>query len=80
LASKNLFETYVCLAIGLHLMAQASINILVCTGVFPITGQNMPFLAMGGSALIMACVSIGIVLAISAQQKNATASEPIPAS
>jgi cell division protein FtsW (lipid II flippase) len=35
---------------------------------------------MGGSALIMACVSIGIVLAISAQQKNATASEPIPAS
>ena len=80
LASKNLFETYVCLAIGLHLMAQASINILVCTGVFPITGQNMPFLAMGGSALIMACVSIGIVLAISAQQKNVLASEPTPAS
>ncbi|MEY4596214.1 MAG: hypothetical protein RLZZ506_630, partial [Bacteroidota bacterium] len=26
-----------------------------------VTGQNMPFLAMGGSALVMACVSIGVV-------------------
>ena len=37
---------------------------LVCTGIFPVTGQNMPFLAMGGSALIMACISIGIVQSV----------------
>jgi cell division protein FtsW len=60
----------VCLAIGLHLLSQASINMLVCTGVFPVTGQNMPFLAMGGSALIMACVSIGIVQSIAVKQSN----------
>ena len=70
LNSDSLFETYVCLAIGLHLLSQASINMLVCTGVFPVTGQNMPFLAMGGSALIMACVSIGIVQSIAAKQSN----------
>ena len=70
LNSDNLFETYVCLAIGLHLLSQASINMLVCTGVLPVTGQNMPFLAMGGSALIMACVSIGIVQSFAVKQSN----------
>jgi cell division protein FtsW len=68
LKSDQLFETYVCMAIGLHLLAQASINMLVCTGVLPVTGQNMPFLGMGGSALLMACVSIGIIQAIAVKQ------------
>jgi cell division protein FtsW len=43
---------------------------MVCTGIFPVTGQNMPFLAMGGSAMIMACVSIGIVQGIAAKQES----------
>ena len=64
LRTNSLFESYACLGIGVHLLSQASINMLVCTGVFPVTGQNMPFLAMGGSALIMACISIGIVQSI----------------
>ena len=37
------------------------------------TGQNMPFLAMGGSALIMACVSIGIVQSIARNNNKLTA-------
>ena len=65
-----MFETYAALAIGLHLLAQASINMLVCTGVFPVTGQNMPFLAMGGSALIMACVSIGVIQSFAVKQSK----------
>jgi cell division protein FtsW len=63
LKTTDLFQSYVSLGIGIHLLTQASINMLVCTGVFPVTGQNMPFLAMGGSALIMACVSIGVIQA-----------------
>lgn len=63
LKTTDLFQSYVALGIGIHLLTQASINMLVCTGVFPVTGQNMPFMAMGGSALIMACVSIGVVQA-----------------
>lgn len=64
LKTDSLFESYACLGIGIHLLSQASINMLVCTGFLPVTGQNMPFLAMGGSALIMACISIGIVQSI----------------
>lgn len=70
LNAKNMFETYVCIAIGVLMLSQASVNMLVCTGVFPVTGQNMPLLAMGGSALIMTCLALGIVQAIAYKQEK----------
>lgn len=72
LRSDRLFETYLVLGIGLLLLSQASVNMLVCTGVFPVTGQNMPLLAMGGSALIMSCIAIGMVQSIAAKQQSDT--------
>lgn len=68
LKSDKLFETYACLGIGILLLTQASVNMMVCTGIFPVTGQNMPLLAMGGSALIMTCVEIGIIQSIAYKQ------------
>lgn len=70
LKTEKLFETYVCIGIGMLLLSQASVNMLVCTGIIPVTGQNIPFLTMGGSAMIMACVSIGIVQSIAAKKSN----------
>ncbi len=75
LKASNLFETYLCLGIGILLLSQAAVNMMVCTGIFPVTGQNMPFLAMGGSAMIMACISIGIVQGIAARQESAVADD-----
>ena len=77
LKTDNPFHSFVAIGIGAHLLTQASINMLVSTGIMPVTGQNMPFLAMGGSALIMACASIGIVQAFAYdyQQKNKQLSE-----
>lgn len=72
LKSDKLFETYLCIGIGILLLSQATVNMMVCTGIFPVTGQNMPFLAMGGSAMIMACISIGIVQSIACRQLSAT--------
>lgn len=68
--SESMFETYVCIGIGVLLLIQASVNMLVCTGTLPVTGQNMPLLAMGGSALIMTCVEIGIVQSIAYKQNK----------
>lgn len=75
LKSDKLFETYAVLGIGILLLSQATVNMLVCTGVFPVTGQNMPLLAMGGSALIMTCVAIGIVQSIATRQQPAELEE-----
>lgn len=69
LKADSLFDTYTVLGIGLLVLSQVSVNMLVCTGVFPVTGQNMPLLAMGGSALIMTCLSIGIVQSIAYKQQ-----------
>jgi cell division protein FtsW len=74
LRSEKLFETYVCIGIGILLITQAVVNMMVCTGIFPVTGQNMPLLAMGGSALIMTCVALGIVQSIAYRlQKHSAA-------
>lgn len=70
LNADKLFETYVCVGIGLLILSQAVVNMMVCTGLMPVTGQNMPFLAMGGSAMIMSCVSLGIVLSIARKKEK----------
>lgn len=76
LKAESMFESYACIGIGVLLLIQASVNMLVCTGVFPVTGQNMPLLAMGGSALIMTCVALGIVQSIAYKQNKANGDEP----
>jgi cell division protein FtsW len=77
LKSDKLFETYLCIGIGILLLTQATVNMMVCTGIFPVTGQNMPLLAMGGSALIMTCLAIGMVQSIAYKQTKITKSEEI---
>jgi cell division protein FtsW len=56
-------------------MTQATINMMVCTGIFPVTGQNMPILSLGGSALVMVCVSLGIIQSIARAQNGEIAQE-----
>lgn len=70
LQAESMFETYTCLGIGILIMMKASVNMLVCTGIFPVTGQNMPLLAMGGSGLISTCVALGIVQSIANKQNK----------
>jgi len=72
LKSDKLFETYMILGIGILLLSQAAVNMMVCTGLFPVTGQNMPLLAMGGSALIMTCLAIGMVQSVARSQMKVT--------
>lgn len=69
LKSDKLFETYLVLGIGLIIITQAAINMFVCTGLFPVTGQNMPILSLGGSALVMVCLSLGIVQSVAREQQ-----------
>jgi cell division protein FtsW len=77
LNAKKLFETYAAVGIGLMLLSQAMINMLVCTGLMPVTGQNMPFLAMGGSAMIMSCVALGVVQSIAHKNEAGSASNQV---
>jgi cell division protein FtsW len=77
LNAERLFETYMCIGIGLLIMSQAVVNMLVCTGLMPVTGQNMPFLAMGGSAMVMSCVSLGLVLSVANKSQPDNELKPV---
>jgi len=55
------------LAIGLTLMIviQAMVNMAVAVGIFPVTGQTLPFVSMGGSSMLFTSIALGIILSIS---------------
>ncbi len=65
------------------LTAQGMTNLAVAMGVLPTKGLVLPFVSYGGSALLVDCVAVGIILAVSrahtrsgALQAHRTASAP----
>jgi len=55
------------LAIGLSfsLVFQAMINMAVAVNLFPVTGQPLPMVSMGGTSIWFSCLAIGIILSVS---------------
>ena len=54
--------------IGISIFVYAMLNMLVATGMFPVTGLPLPFLSYGGSAMIMNAFAVGILLNVSRQR------------
>jgi cell division protein FtsW len=55
------------LAIGLtfSLIFQAMINMAVAVNLFPVTGQPLPLISMGGTSIWFTSIAIGIILSVS---------------
>jgi cell division protein FtsW len=55
------------LAIGLcfSLVFQALINMAVAVGLFPVTGQPLPLVSMGGTSIWFTSIAVGIILGVS---------------
>lgn len=47
------------------LVLQALMNMGVTVGLLPVTGLTLPIISMGGSSILMTCVSLGIILSVS---------------
>ena len=67
IASKtsSLFGGLLSIGLMFSLVLQAFVNMLVAVGVFPVTGQTLPLISMGGTSILFTCITIGIVLSIS---------------
>jgi cell division protein FtsW len=50
---------------ALMLVAQATINMMVAVGLFPVTGQPLPLISRGGTSTIINCGYIGMILSVS---------------
>ena len=72
IASKihTVFGTLLVFAVGIPIIFQAMINMAVAVNLIPVTGQPLPMISYGGTAMWMTCVSFGIILSVSTQIKS----------
>ena len=66
----NKFGQILVTALAMYIMIQAFTNISVSTQVIPVTGQNLPLVSSGGSAAWITCISLGMILSVSASINN----------
>ncbi len=81
LIAKSAPQTFgALLAIGLSfsLVFQGMINMAVAVNLFPVTGQPLPMVSMGGTSIWFTCLAIGIILSVSRQtQLNVSQDESV---
>lgn len=62
---KRSFPMFLALGIALNILFQAFMHIVVNVGIVPVTGQPLPLVSHGGTAMIVTAAQIGIILNIS---------------
>ena len=65
----DVFGKLTVIGLGIPVILQAFTNIGVALQVLPVTGQNLPMISSGGTSAWMTCISMGIILSISAGRK-----------
>ena len=65
----DVFGKLTVIGLGVPVILQAFTNIGVALQVLPVTGQNLPMISSGGTSAWMTCISMGIILSISAGRK-----------
>lgn len=62
---RRFFPAYLVLGFGLMMTLQALVNMGVAVGAFPVTGQTLPLISKGGSAILITSFYIGVILSVS---------------
>jgi cell division protein FtsW len=63
--SERAFGGLLSAGLAFDLVCQAMVNMGVVVGLGPITGQTLPFMSWGGTAMVFAGISVGIILSVS---------------
>lgn len=66
------FPAFLAIGLTLGIVIQAFINMSVATGLFPVTGQPLPWISRGGTSILFTSMAFGIILGISrsVEEKN----------
>jgi cell division protein FtsW len=79
--SERAFGGLLSAGLSFDLVCQAMVNMGVVVGLGPITGQPLPLISMGGTAMIFTGISVGIILSVSRGEQDETFSQqPVPSS
>jgi cell division protein FtsW len=62
---ESKFASFIVFGLSFMLIFQSFINMGVGVNLFPVTGQPLPLISMGGTSILFTCISLGIILNVS---------------
>ncbi len=65
LRARTLFGRFLAIGITSSITLQAMVNIMVTTGLLPVTGITLPFISYGGTSLVITLSMVGVLLSVS---------------
>lgn len=65
--TERAFAALITIGCAFSLVFQALINMAVAVNIFPVTGQPLPMLSMGGTSIWFTSAAIGIILSVSSE-------------
>ncbi|MCD6201792.1 MAG: FtsW/RodA/SpoVE family cell cycle protein [Bacteroidales bacterium] len=68
--SSRTFPAFLAIGLTLLIVMQAFVNMGVSVTLFPVTGQTLPLVSMGGSSMLFTSIELGIILNISRNLDN----------
>ncbi len=70
-SARTLFGRLLAIGITSSICIQAAVNIMVTTGLLPVTGITLPFISYGGSSFVITLAMVGVLLSISRDKTEA---------
>jgi len=64
-SSEKVFGGLIAIGLSFSLVFQALINMAVAVNLFPVTGQPLPLISMGGTSIWFTSITIGIIISVS---------------
>ncbi len=59
------FPAFLIMGCAVMIVFQALVHMAIVTGVFPVSGQPLPFISKGGTSVIVMSAALGIMLSVS---------------
>ncbi len=63
--AEKSFGGFLAVGLSFSLVFQALVNMAVAVNLFPVTGQPLPLISMGGTSIWFTAISLGIILSVS---------------
>jgi len=73
--SEKTFASLLAIGLSFSLVFQGMINMAVAVNLFPVTGQPLPLVSMGGTSIWFTSIAIGMILSVSAEVEKSNIQE-----